>query len=114
LDDLKVNSRQGFYKARFELDVPPSPTCLTKEHCRANREQIKNILRRHRGEQIRIEFRTANGGTISAIYTVKTFHNDRNLISLGDKIQNQLSNCQLSNSNTCEGEVKSSAHDRWS
>ena len=100
-----MNYNQGSYKAQFELDIPPSPSGLAKEHCRANREQIEKI-QRHRDEQVRIEFPTANG-TTSAIYTVTTFHNDdTDLVFLGGKIQNQLRNCcQLSNIDTCEGEV---------
>ena len=69
-----MNYNQGSYKAQFELDIPPSPSGLAKEHCRPNREQIEKI-QRHRDEQVRIEFPTANG-TTSAIYTVTTFHND--------------------------------------
>lgn len=100
-----MNYNQGSYKAQFELDIPPSPSGLAKEHCRANRAQIEKI-RRHRDEQVRIEFPKANG-TTSAIYTVTTFHNDdTDLVFLGGKIQNQLRNCQLSNTDTCEGEVK--------
>lgn len=100
-----MNNNQGSYKAQFELDIPPSPSGLGKEHCRANRKQIEKICR-HRDEQVRIEFPTANG-TTSAIYTVTTFHNDdADIVFLGGKIQNQLQNCQLSNTEACEGELK--------
>ena len=99
-----MSNNQGSYTAKFELDTRPPPHHLTKEHCRANRHQIEKIGR-DRDEQVRIEFPTTNG-TISAIYTVTTFHNDdADLVSLGDKIQTQLQNCQLSN-NACKGEVK--------
>ena len=64
---------------------------LLKNIVELNREQIEKIWR-HRDEQVRIEFPTANG-TTSAIYTVTTFHNDdADLVFLGGKIQNQLQN----------------------
>ena len=100
-----MNNNQGSYNAQFKLDIPPSPSGLAKEHCRANRDQMEKICR-HRGEQVRIEFPTANG-TTSAIYTITTFHNDdSDLVFLGGKIKDQLQNCQLSNTDACEGEVK--------
>jgi phage replication-related protein YjqB (UPF0714/DUF867 family) len=96
-----MNNNQGSYRAQFELD-----TVLAKEHCRANRDQIEKI-EIHRDEQVRIEFQTADG-TISAVYTVSTFHNDEeDLVFLGEKIQALLENCQkISNTHTCKGEVK--------
>ena len=101
-----MNNNQGAYNAQFKLDIPPSPNGLAKEHCRANRDQMQKICI-HRGEQVRIEFPTASKN-ISAIYTVTTFHNeDADLVFLGGKIKDQLQKCQLSNPNTCEGEVKS-------
>ena len=30
-----MNNNQGSYKAQFKLDIPPSPSGLAKEHCRA-------------------------------------------------------------------------------
>jgi phage replication-related protein YjqB (UPF0714/DUF867 family) len=68
------------------------------------RRQIVDIGR-DRNQQVRIEFPTANG-TISAIYTVSVFHSHAGLVILGEKIQELLSNCKLSNTNTCEGRVK--------
>ena len=100
-----MNNNQGSYNAQFKLDIPPSPSGLAKEHCRAKHEQIEKICR-HRDEQVRIEFPTANG-TTSAIYTVTTFHNgNADLVFLGGKIKCQLQNCQLSNTDACKGEVK--------
>jgi phage replication-related protein YjqB (UPF0714/DUF867 family) len=92
------------FETEFKLDIPPSNSALTSEHCRANRHQIENIGR-HRHEQVRIEFQTASG-LISAIYTVSTFHKDAELVSLGDKIKTQVDNCQLSPDHKCNGVVK--------
>ncbi len=71
----------------------------------AKRSQVQDIGR-DRDEQVRIEFSTTNGGTTGAIYTVSVFHPHADLVILGDKIQKLLHNCQFSNTNTCEGEVK--------
>jgi phage replication-related protein YjqB (UPF0714/DUF867 family) len=92
------------FEAEFKLDIPPSSSGLTSEHCRANRVQIEDIGR-GRHQQVRIEFPSANGVTTSAIYTVTKFHNDAKLVALGDKIQYLLPNCQLSE-NKCKGVVK--------
>jgi hypothetical protein len=77
------NNQTAGFDAQFKLDIPPSSSALATEHCRANRVHIQNIGRR-RHEQVRIEFLTANG-ILSAIYTVSTFHNDVELVSLGEQ-----------------------------
>jgi hypothetical protein len=87
-----MSNNQAYYKARFEIDTS-STSGLKKEHCRANRDQIENILHRRRHEQVRIEFPRINEITTSAIYTVTAFHDELELVSLGDKIPDM--NCKL-------------------
>lgn len=97
-----MSNNQAYYKARFEIDTS-STSGLKKEHCRANRDQIENILHRRRHEQVRIEFPRINEITTSAIYTVTAFHDELELVSLGDKIPDL--NCKLDGSE-CKGVVK--------
>jgi phage replication-related protein YjqB (UPF0714/DUF867 family) len=97
-----MNNDERYFETEFKLDIPPSDSALTSEHCRASRVQTEKIGR-HRHEQVRIEFPTASR-IISAIYTVSTFHKDAELVSLGDKIPNL--NCKLNKENKCKGLVK--------
>ena len=100
-----MSNNQGSYRSEFKLDTRQPPHRLTEEHCMAKHSQIQDIGR-DRDEQVRIEFPTTNGRTTSAIYTVSVFHPHADLVILRDKIQKLLHYCQLSNTNTCEGEVK--------
>jgi phage replication-related protein YjqB (UPF0714/DUF867 family) len=100
------NNEGPFFNAQFKLDpLPPNEGGLADEHCKAKLTQIQDIGR-HRHEQVRIEFRTTNDGTTSAIYTVSVFHPDAGSVILGPKIKALLPNCKLTSNNTCEGKVK--------
>jgi len=99
------NNNGLFFKAQFKIDEPPSSSALLPEHCRANQDQI-NSIGKARKQQVRIEYKSngTSNRTIGAIYTVSTFHDDVELVSLGNRIVN-LNNCQLSE-NACKGAVK--------
>jgi hypothetical protein len=97
-----MTDTQGSFIARFEVELDDN--IVRREECKVNESQL-NSIHKLPGEQIRIEFPTANA-TLGAIFTVSQppFLSDLERVILGKRILN-LNNCRLSD-NACKGEVK--------